>query len=91
MRCYSLDALYQRKVNSCNIGITKSVATRTLPTPLGDINRRARNDGLDRELDVTRGACSRRRRALALLDRACDAAADREDRDVRSVEVERSI
>ena len=63
---------------------------RTLPAALGNVDRVAGDDGLDRELDVAGLADRRRRRALALLDRARDAAADLEERHVGRVEVERA-
>ena len=64
--------------------------TRTLPAALGDVDRVAGHDGLDREAHVAGLADRRRRRALALLDRARDAAADLQQRDVGRVEVERA-
>ena len=61
--------------------------TRTLPATLGDVDDVALDRRRDREADVARLAGRRRRRALALLDRARNAAANLEERDVGRVEV----
>ena len=61
---------------------------RTLPAALGDVDRVAGHDGLDREAHVAGLADRRRRRALALLDRARDAAADLQLRHVHGVEIQ---
>lgn len=64
------------------------IGIRTLPATLGDVDDIALDHGCDREADVARLADRRRRRALALLDRASNAATDLEERDVGRVEVE---
>ena len=61
--------------------------TRTLPATLGDVDDVALDRRRDREADVARLAGRRRRRALALLNRARNAAANLEERDVGRVEV----
>lgn len=55
---------------------------RTLPAALGDVDRVALDHRGDCKADVARLAGRGRRRALALLDRARDAAADLEQGDV---------